>query len=127
MLQIIFKDGETRNLNVTPDFYLSDKKSKETIADKCYAIAHDFGGTIYKMSLYKDGKEQFSRENLANNPAENTSTLRVVLSDLQKKEKRVLRNELKRSKFTLKMNFSTGITRNLLTGVEMKANLLLAA
>lgn len=107
MLTIILRDGETRKLNVHPLFFTADDRSKETIADKVYALAQDFRGTIYKMSLMKDGIEVFAKENAAFNPAENVKL--VVAKDTNSpayKAKRELRNFWKRKPFT--MNMLTG-------------------
>lgn len=118
MLQIIFKDGETRNINVSPLFFVQDKMSRETTEHKCYALAHDFGGTIFKMTL----GDNVIRENVAFNPDENNG-LQVVENY---KEKRRLRNLHKNDKFEMKINITTGTNTNLKTGVKMYANAIAA-
>lgn len=58
MLQLIFKNGTIRNINVVPAFFLSektgDKLSKAVLTDKVTDIASDLGvyRTLFHATLY---------------------------------------------------------------------------
>lgn len=111
-LQIEFKSGESRRINLNPLFFVEDKLTKVTISQKCLTMAADMGGAIHTLLCDQSGKKMFESINPGNALVENEVH---KVNELKRKERKALRQEHKNDKFVQVYNYTGGMFRNLLS------------
>lgn len=110
-IQIAYKSGENRRINISPLFFTDDKMNKVSTSQKCLTLAADMGGAVHHMVCFKNEVKMFEVTNPGNEVV--TPELHVI-NDLERTERKKLRRLHKNERFTQSFNYTTQVFTNLL-------------